>query len=68
MLRTQEGAIVSWPWDHRHLAAPDDRYFAPSFFRLLGPALGLVVFLALRYIGDAQAAAMAGTVLWMAVW
>jgi sodium-dependent dicarboxylate transporter 2/3/5 len=37
------------------------------FFRLLGPALGLVVFLALRYIGDAQAA-MAGTVLWMAVW
>ncbi len=37
------------------------------FFRLLGPALGLVVFAALRYLGDAQAA-MAGTVLWMAVW
>ena len=36
-------------------------------FRLLGPALGLGVFGALRYLGDAQAA-MAGTVLWMAVW
>ncbi|MBK6776918.1 MAG: anion permease [Flavobacteriales bacterium] len=35
--------------------------------RLAGPALGLLAFLVLRHLGNAPAA-MAGVVLWMAVW
>lgn len=35
--------------------------------RIAGPLLGLLLFLLLRYLGNAPAA-MAGVVLWMAIW
>ncbi len=38
-----------------------------SYFLLLGPLAALLAYLCLRHLGHVQAA-MAGTVLWMAIW